>query len=407
MPQRFKSQHLARHSNVPLLGRSRLMAHIQGSLAHRKTSSKYPLLGIFLQSPWPWLLTYLKSAFKGRFRPYPTYLPDGHDGIYPLHSRSGHDPIRISLASDWGTGTEEASRIAEQMTHFNPDYTLHLGDVYYIGDEIEVKENFLGEKVTDHTPVKFPRGNVGTLTLPGNHEMYGGGEPYFKTVLPYGSPQPGHTQRASFFALESEHWRILGLDTGYNSTGIPILGSLPPLQRIKSIGGDAHLEPAILDWLRTNVRPRERPKATIILSHHQYFSAFPDEVFPRPAAQLREFFSDQEVIWLWGHEHRLAIYDLFSPDGNIRCYGRCMGNGGMPVETSRPRPGQAPLTFYDSRTDYDIGNNVCVGWNGFVNLTLEGPRLNLEYRDLTNRRLFHETFLAGINGALTQANEPS
>ena len=125
------------------------------------------------------------------------------------------------------------------------------------------------------------------------------------------------------------------------------------------------------------------------------------------AAQLREFFADQEVLWLWGHEHRLAIYDLFSPDGNIRCYGRCMGHGGMPVETSRPHPGQAPLAFYDSRTDYDIGNNVCVGWNGFVNVTLEGARLQLDYRDITNRRLFHETFLAGINGALTQTTEPS
>jgi hypothetical protein len=237
--------------------------------------------------------------------------------------------------------------------------------------------------------------------------MYGGGEPYFKTVLLYGSPEPGQTQRASFFALESEHWRILGLDTGYNSTGVPVLGSLPLVQSIKAIGGDAHLEPAILDWLRSNVRPLERRKATLILSHHQYFSAFPDEVFPKPAAQLSEFFAGQEVVWLWGHEHRLAVYDLFSPDGNIRCYGRCMGHGGMPVETSKPRPNRAPLAYYDPRTDYPIGDGDCAGWNGFVNLTLDGPRLNLDYRDLTNRRLFHETFIAGTDGALTQTVEPS
>lgn len=407
MPQRFKSQHLARHSNTPFLGRSRLMAHIQGALAHRTTNSRFPLLSVFLQSPWPWLLTYLKSAFNGRFRPYPTYLPDGHDGIYPLRSSAFNEPIRISIAADWGTGTEEASRVAEQMTRFKPDYTLHLGDVYYIGDEIEVKENFLGEKVTDNTPVKFPRGTMGTLTLPGNHEMYGGGAPYFKTVLSFCSPEPGQTQRASFFALESEHWRILGLDTGYNSTGVPILGSLPLLQSVKSIGGDAHLEPAILDWLRTNVRPRERRKATIILSHHQYFTAFPDEVFPKPAAQLHEFFDGQEVIWLWGHEHRLAIYDLFSPDDSIRCYGRCMGHGGMPVETAKPHLNRAPLTYFDARTNYDIGNGICAGWNGFVNLTMDGPRITLEYRDLTNKRLFHETFLAGSKGALTQTAESS
>jgi len=410
MPRRFKSSHLARHSNIPLLGRTRFMAHLQGALAsasgsRKAGSGRFPLLAVFMQSPFPWLAKYLKGIFHRRYKPYPTYALDGHDGVYPLRSSADHEEIRLSIAGDWGTGTEEAYRVAEHISAFRPDYSIHLGDVYYVGDDQEVDENFLGIQSSNNTPVQFPRGAIGTLTLPGNHEMYGGGAPYFLKVIPWGSPQPGEKQRTSFFCLESDHWRILGLDTGYNSAGLPILGSLPGLSSIPWIGGDGRIEPAVLDWLRTNVRPQERPKTTLLLSHHQYFSTFPDEVFPRPAKQLSEFFHGQDLLWLWGHEHRLAVYDLYSPDGNIRCYGRCIGHGGMPVEITPPKPGQAPLIFHDSRTDYPIGDGSKAGWNGFVNLTLRGPKLSLEYRDVTGKRLFSESFVAEGNAGLSHKIE--
>jgi len=377
------------------------MAHLQGALAGgTQPGGRFPLLAVFLQSPWPWLAKYLKGILHGRYKPYPSYALNGKDGIYPIQISPGHKEVRFSIAGDWGTGTEESFRIAEQISAFRPDYTIHLGDVYYVGDDPEIDENFLGIQTTGHTPVQFPRGSIGTLTLPGNHEMYGGGAPYFRKLLPWGSPAPGQQQLASFFCLESDDWRILGLDTGYNSAGLPILGSLPGLSSIPWIGGDGRIQPAVLDWLRTNVRPREQPKATLLLSHHQYFSAFPDEVFPRPAQQLREFFHGQDVVWLWGHEHRLAVYDLHSPDGNIRCHGRCIGHGGMPVEITPPKPGHAPLLFHDPRNDYPIGDNQLAGWNGFVNLRLHGPELSLDYRDLTGKQLFHESFLAIGDGAI-------
>lgn len=410
----YKSKHIARASNIPLLGRNPVLAHMQSSLAERGPQptrwlglksghiGRYPLLAIFVQRPWPWIRKYIRGVFTGRYSPFPTYKLDGHDGIYPLHSAARSGPIRISIAGDWGTGTEESARIAQNMSGFHADYTIHLGDVYYIGDEVEVDENFLGIQRTGQTPVQFPRGSVGTLVIPGNHELYGGGHPFYTKVLAFASPTPGERQRASFFSLESDHWRIIGLDTGYNSAGVPILGSVPGLRSIKAIGGNGRLEAAELDWLRSNVRPHERPKATIILSHHQYYSAFPDETFPKPGQQLAEFFPNQDVIWLWGHEHRLAIYDLHAPPDppSLRCYGRCIGHGGMPVETTPPRYKEVPLRFHDSRTDYRIGDNVTAGWNGFANLTLDGARLTIDYRDITNRRLYTETFTATPSGSV-------
>ena len=402
----YKSRHIARTSNIPLLGRNPVLAHMQSSLAESGHIGRYPLLSIFTQRPWPWIRKYFRSVFSGRHKPFPTYALDGHDGIYPLRSAKERDPIRISITGDWGTGTEESARVAADIAAFHPDYTIHLGDVYYIGDEVEVEENFLGIQRTGQTPVQFPRGSVGTLTMPGNHELYGGGRPYYTKVLPFGSPAPGQQQRASFFCLESDHWRIIGLDTGYNSAGIPILGSVPGLRSIKAIGGDGRLQSDELDWLRTNVRPQERPKATLLLSHHQYYSAFPDETFPRPGAQLAEFFHGQDILWLWGHEHRLAVYDLYSPDGNIRCFGRCIGHGGMPVEVTKPIHDDVPLRFHDARADYPIGDGDTAGWNGFANLTLSGPNLTIDYLDINNTRLYTESFTANPTGSVQLAESP-
>jgi hypothetical protein len=51
--------------------------------------------------------------------------------------------------------------------------------------------------------------------------------------------------------------------------------------------------------------PKANPKATLLLSHHQYFTAFKDHAYTKPAKQLVEFFQGQDVVWIWGHEHRL------------------------------------------------------------------------------------------------------
>ncbi len=41
----------------------------------------------------------------------------------------------ISLVGDWGTGTDEAESVAKRVLEFGPDFTVHLGDVYFVGGE--------------------------------------------------------------------------------------------------------------------------------------------------------------------------------------------------------------------------------------------------------------------------------
>lgn len=396
-----KPSSIARSSNLPLLGRSRLMSFYQRRATRLAPTLLRPGLAAFLpHQSWRWISSYAKQMMRPRYGPYPAYAGSEQSGIYTMRSARGEGAVRISMASDWGTGTQEAAQVAESMRAGNPDYTIHLGDIYYVGDETEVRENFLGEQVNQYSPVSWLKGAVGTFALPGNHEMYGGGAAYFTSVLDYCRTGEGGPQVASYFALESEQWRILGLDTGYNSAGLPLLGSIPGINQLRWVHADGRLEDSVLAWLRNTVRPRERVKATLILTHHQYATAFSDEVFPRPAQQLGEFFAGQELVWLFGHEHRLAVYRFRPTPGDFSAYGRCIGHGGMPVESAeRPRKRRG-LKFYDARHDYNLDGGTGAGWNGFVNLTCSGPHLAIDYLDLHNRSVFQECFTAKGDGTL-------
>ena len=392
---------LAKLQNSPILGRFAIVNHFNRTVAALAPTSNFPGLKAFLpQNLWAWISNYLKNAFTPRY-PFPDYTKSGKTGVYSLSPAAGADTITIAIAGDWGTGTQEAETIADLMIATKPDLTIHLGDVYYVGDAPEIQENCFGMPTNGFQGVKWPHGSQGSFSLNGNHEMYANGKPYFKILLPtLGMRGNADGQVASFFCLDSAQWRIVAIDTAYNSVGIPILSQIPVINSIPFIGGDCHLEEALLTWLRTVVKPKANPKATLLLSHHQYFTAFKDHAYTKPAKQLMEFFQGQEVVWIWGHEHRLGIYNKFSKDGGITVYGRCLGHGGMPVDVGTPDSTKAPLKFYDPRT-HALDDKTEVGQNGFVSATIKGGVLTLDYRDVENKQLLVEQFTAGPGGSLT------
>jgi hypothetical protein len=141
-----------------------------------------------------------------------------------------------------------------------------------------VRENFLGEKTSPYAPVKWPMGAKGSFALNGNHEMYADGNGYWKMVLPRmglkerGNSGWGAGQWASFFCLENKHWRIIGLDTGYNSTRFD-WGKVPVLQRSKWLRKTTWFKPgctipeALFAWLKSAVNPDGDKRGLILLSH--------------------------------------------------------------------------------------------------------------------------------------------
>ena len=207
-------------------------------------------------------------------------------------------------------------------------------------------------------------------------------------------------QGTSFFCLENDYWRILGLDTAYNSIG-------PPLLALGGTGA-ANCRRSCWPGCARSCRRAQPAKPTMLLSHHQYFSGF-DREYPLPAQQLEEFF-DAPLLWLWGHEHKLAGYRLFGT-GKLQVHGRCMGNGGMPVEPSAlcpGRPAAARVLFHDGRVNPLYAKDR-LGFNGFARLHLRDAELTMEYCSLAAGDsqspyqedpsvLLRERFVAGAHG---------
>ena len=123
--------------------------------------------------------------------------------------------IKLAIASDWGSGTWESAAVASLIKATNPDYTLHLGDVYYEAMEDEIKPNLMGQPPNDRQiGVTWPTGKLGTFHINGNHEMLSLGNGYFDFLL------PTFKQKASYMCLENNYWRVIGLDSGYNSYNV-------------------------------------------------------------------------------------------------------------------------------------------------------------------------------------------
>jgi hypothetical protein len=326
---------------------------------------------------------YIKSRFGIRHA-YQAYPRNGDSGVYRLRSSiPSRTSVQIALLSDWASDTEESDTVAHLVARYAPDYSVHLGDVYFVGTPKEIAENFTAPHAS------WYYGESGSLALSGNHEMYSNGDAYFNQLLPAMYIREGDvkiSQQAGFFCLENEHWRVIGLDTGYTSVGRPFLEVLSP--------PDCHLRREQLDWLRDVVRlgdPADT-RGIVFLSHHPYISAFRDDYF-RPGEQLCEVLGEaaRPVLWFWGHDHRLVGYRLGQNKSELQAYGRCIGHGGMPVETKLPVGNSefGKIIFYDRRIRKQVGRHS-LGYNGFVMLELEGASLRAVYRDLEDTRVLEE-----------------
>ena len=390
----------ARRSINDLTGNQRSAALSQlRRAAEAVTPPNYPPESMFSPSAvWEWIRNYTAYVFHKKHC-FPAATASPSLALYDLlDDTNSSQNVKISIAGDWGTGTAEAESVAECIRRFKPHFTIHLGDVYYVGDPPSVNENCLGIKnpVNNYDPVIWPLGSKGSFALNGNHEMYANGVGYFDVFL----PQMGLTgvggkmlgQQTSFFCLQNENWRIIAVDTGYNSIGVPILSNIPIINDIPGIGGNCKLKDELIAWISDVVKPTQDKRGLILLSHHQSYSAFQTQ-YKKPARQLWDAGIQRPVLWFWGHEHRLAGYDLYG-NSNLKSYGRCVGHGGMPVD--RGNPTQEPTAaFYDNR----LAKNG-YGVNGLVNLTFAGSTLSAEYEDLDGTKVLCERWMADEKGAV-------
>jgi hypothetical protein len=245
----------------------------------------------------------------------------------------------VAVVGDWGTGQEAAKLVLRQIADKKPDVVIHLGDIYYSGTDFEVNNYFLQpwKQILNLTANPIP-----TFSLAGNHDMYCGGVPYYNLIKTLGQP-------ASYFCLRNANWQFIALDTGYNDHNPTGGGS-----------GATFLQPTEVTWLTDKVNNAGN-RRTILLSHHQLFTAF-DEIacqevnmrlYPQVASLLPKV-----ALWLWGHEHNFVLY------GPYRNLARscCLGHGAFPVGIdelkSEPKFADVPL-LKDAN-----GNNIRLGITG-------------------------------------------
>ena len=219
---------------------------------------------------------------------------------------------RIAIISDWGTGDLRAQALLEDVARQKPDILIHLGDIYYACTALEA--NAFYTNVMRAFAPEPPR----LFTLCGNHDMYSGAAPYYALLKRIGQP-------ASFFCLRNANWQILAADTGYNDFN-PFRKDDDATWIRDRDEGDTYSE---LDWHKDKL-VNAGARRTVLLTHHPLFTRNSSIAGaagnPYLQQQIGDYLPDI-ALWMWGHEHNIALYQPFM--GLRR--GRCVGASGVPV----------------------------------------------------------------------------
>jgi hypothetical protein len=271
----------------------------------------------------------------------------------PAEPRELAPDARVVVVGDWASGIERAQRVARKMRGKIEEavntsrecHVIHLGDTYYAGWGYEYRKRFL-----PHWPVEVAeKDGIGSWSLPGNHDMYTGGHGYYSVLLEDERFRP-YQQGSSRFSLENEHWQLLGLDTSWKD---------------HELAGDQ------AKWVETKVAEKNAGRRTMLLSHHQPFSAYNDGGEPLLAALQGPVAKGEIEAWLWGHEHRCAVY---KPTAGL-AYGRCIGHGGVPVYAPKPKPEEV---IWHLDRSFRVGPEVWA-FLGFAVLDFKGADVSVSY----------------------------
>ena len=207
-----------------------------------------------------------------------------------------------------------------------------------------------------------------SFALNSNHEMYAGGEGYFDVALGHRQTPFTAQQGTSYFALENDHYVLVGLDSAYASSWCDLYMN-------------GRLDEGQLAFLAAQV---EKGKRIIVLTHHHGLTL--DGLDTTELWQQIVPLLPDGSRWYWGHVHA---------GGALHAAARRAGRGDDPRPLCRPRIHASPHGFPRSLVARRDGPSPTIAWfddtpigegglrlrNGYVLLTLDGEDLAEQFLD--------------------------
>eukprot|EP00434_Breviolum_minutum_P008705 symbB.v1.2.007673.t1/scaffold475.1/size199048/14 len=164
---------------------------------------------------------------------------------------------------------------------------------------------------------------------------------------------------------------------------------------------DAPQPEVVVEWLSQtlNLNNVSDTRGIVIMSHHQPYSDF-ERAYLGTALQLQKILpKNRTVLWLFGHEHRFALYDKLRLNDTWNCtgsvshfvsdfyfYPRMVGYGGYRDSPKAPKSKDRPwkLKAWDQRVYQEIPNDddknlQALGYNGYFKIVVSGARLTITY----------------------------
>jgi len=302
------------------------------------------------------------------------FVPDGTKAPCKVQIGKGQKKISIAVIGDWGTGAyvadgsyDPASLVMQTLEKLDPDYVIHLGDVYYAGTDDRLPPGEESKNFLKMWPASF---NGRSFTLNSNHEMYGGAQGYFDIALnrPDTTQSPFSMQNGySFFALEFGPWVLVGIDAAYHDPSF--------LYMQGGIGSeDTNGNDAQLQFLK-QVAAQYPGKKFIVFSHQTGMSTDGTAIEEDGKLQYPLLSQLQQTgitpdYWYWGHVHLGLVYGKQSAITRAtggRTLARCVGHSAIPIGAPWGLTDGNDVIEYIARTGLQNSHLVL---NGLALLTL-------------------------------------
>lgn len=317
-----------------------------------------------------------RSPFReqfGRIRNAQPFRRHGTDQfVHRVAAPDGHS-TRIALFADFGTGLGHARFVARQIMLDRFEAAIHLGDVYYTGTPVQYREHF-------ELPLD-PVLDSGTqlFVIPDNHDGYSGFHAYCDYL------DRRLAQRGSYFAIETPHVQLIGVDTIWHGDR----------GRIEDAG--------VCAWLDSRLTVgRQQGLANVLLTGHEPYAYGSDDRtdLNRDVVTLAQ---DRVDLWFWGNTHYCALFDHTAA---TPYYGSCIGHAGYPYKRLDPETrNAAPVLFAEHGRRYE-GTDVRTdrGMNGYCALEIDTDgAVQLAYTDWRGKQRCIARFAKEADGALRLA----